>query len=146
MRRYDPEPYRADGGFSLLGLPIFLGILFLAGVALGALVGFVKQWFYLVVLFPLLAGAAVGGVGLVGLRLGKMRNRWLAGLAGVLAALVCVLAIHYVGYFQFLKEYRKLPWVNVPDAPFALRPGQEKPPPPDFFTWIDLRARQGVRI
>ena len=53
MSRFTPEDYKAEGGFSLLGVPVLLAALCVAAVGLGWLASYIGQWFYLILLFPI---------------------------------------------------------------------------------------------
>src|SRR5262245_30115975 len=104
MSQFVPETYRPEGGFSLVGLPILLGLLCAAGVGLGWLASFIGQWFYLIVLFP--AGIGIGLI-LVGSTVGhlaKMRSPGLGVLLGLVSPGVALLAMHYSNYQRFLKR------------------------------------------
>src|SRR5881628_3245839 len=47
LPRFEPEPYQPDGGFSVVRLPLLMGVLLVAALALGWLASFIGQWFYL---------------------------------------------------------------------------------------------------
>jgi hypothetical protein len=102
--RFETTPYRPDGGFSMAGSGILIGLSMLAAVALGWLVTLIEQWVYLILIFPLAIGALVGVVGMVGIKLGKVRSPALAGLAGILAGCVAMLSMHYFDYLAFRAE------------------------------------------
>jgi hypothetical protein len=78
-------------------LPTLLVVGLAAAVAVGYLlkVAFVHGW-YLVVLAPLLGGAALGGVLYLMVGWTHCRNRWLAASVGILAGLLA-----YLSYFEF---------------------------------------------
>jgi hypothetical protein len=105
--RFETAPYRADGGFGMVGSGILIGLSMLAAVALGWLVSFVEQWIYLILIFPLLIGALVGVVGVLGIKLGKVRSPALGGLAGFLAGCVAMLSMHYFDYLAFRAEVQR---------------------------------------
>ncbi len=70
-----PQPYQPDGGFNLEGLPLLAGALIGAAVGLGWLISFIGQWFYAVIVFPVLVGTALMVVGKEMARITKMRNQ-----------------------------------------------------------------------
>lgn len=95
-------PYSPDGGCSALGWGLMLGASTATGVVIGALAGFVSQWFYLVLFFPLGMGVVIGSAGIFAIKQGKVRSEWLAIFAGCLAACATVWGMHYTEYQLFL--------------------------------------------
>jgi hypothetical protein len=160
--RFDTTPYRADGGFGMLGSGILIGLSMLAAVALGWLVSFVEQWIYLILIFPLLIGAIVGVVGILAIKLGKVRSPALGGLAGFLAGCVAMLSMHYFDYLSFRAQVAED--IPPPERIFveALGPADLARLPPNerevrkeqqralrvqsFPTYMDYEATNGVTI
>ena len=101
MARFQPEEYKADGGFTLFGLPILLLILCAAGAALGWLASFIGQWFYLIVIFPLAIGIGLVIVGIFAGRLTKMRSPGIAVVMGLISSGVAISSMHYSDYQRF---------------------------------------------
>lgn len=102
--QFDAVPYQPDGGFSGPGLIMLILGLGAASIGLGALVHFIGQWIYLVVLFPIVIGFFLGGLGAYLIKAGKVRSPLMASLAGLVAALLCFFTQQYLDYRQFLKE------------------------------------------
>lgn len=102
--QFDAVPYQPDGGFSGPGLIMLILGLGAAGIGLGALVHFIGQWIYLVVLFPIAIGFFLGGLGAYLIKTGKVRSPLMASLAGLVAALLCFFTQQYLDYRQFLNE------------------------------------------
>ena len=88
--------YRPDSGVAWLRLPVLivLALVAAAGLAWGLKVAYVNGC-YLVAVWAVLGGCALGGVlwALVGWS--HCRNRWLAGALGIVAGLV-----GYLGYYE----------------------------------------------
>jgi hypothetical protein len=88
--------YESDFGVAWTLLPLLIAVPLAAAAGIAWLLSFAyfHHW-YLIMLLPGLGGLALGGVlyGVVGLT--HCRNRWLAGVVGVLAGLVA-----YLGYYQ----------------------------------------------
>jgi hypothetical protein len=97
--------YAPDGGCPVGGLFAMLSLTLLAGVAVGVLIGLIRLGFYLVLVFPIAMGAAVGAAGLGAVVLGKVRSRLLAAGTGLLAGCVTILAMHFVSYLFFLSKF-----------------------------------------
>src|SRR5262245_34944060 len=76
-------PYRPSGGSPGGGLPV-LALTLVTAVAVAVGVGLLRQVFYLVLVFPLAMGFAVGAAGAWAVGLGKVRSPLLAGLFGLL--------------------------------------------------------------
>jgi hypothetical protein len=124
VSRFVPEDYKPDGGFSPLGLPVLLVALCVAAVALGWVVSFIGQWFYLILIFPLAIGLGLVVVGLFLGHLCKMRSLAVSGLLGLIASVVALVAMHY---FDYRREFSGVPT-------------------PTFLGYLDLKATQGVEI
>lgn len=93
--------YRASNRvpFSSFLLLVLLGAI--SGAVVGGILWALDSYlgFYLVLLFPLLGGAIVGGVLARGVRAGKVRSPFIAGLVGILAALLMYGVYHSASYF-----------------------------------------------
>lgn len=106
---FSANPYRADGGCSMTGLVTLSMAASLAAIVIGLLAGFVSQWFYLVNLFPILMGGAIGVAGSFGVKKGKVRMPLVCGGTGFLAGCLSVLAMHYYEYHSFENALQKVP-------------------------------------
>lgn len=159
--QFDAVPFRPDGGFSGPGLIMLMLGLMGAGIALGALVHFIGQWIYLVILFPIIIGCILGGLGAQLIKTGKVRSPFMAGLAGLFAGILCFLTQQYLDYRQFLRErdmerfefkaklqaneqFQKLVKKNNAERQFnnALVAMQVE----SFPEYIDFQAQMGVTI
>jgi hypothetical protein len=123
--RFPSAPYAPDGAGPVGGFFALLGLTMLAGAVIGAIAGLIHLAFYLVLIFPILMGFALGGAALGAVVLGKVRNRLVAALAGVLGGCVCILAMHFISYLFVL---------NKSGGSFS------------FGQYIDAAARAGVTI
>ncbi|MFO0877968.1 MAG: hypothetical protein U0840_11495 [Gemmataceae bacterium] len=122
MSRYEPEAYQADGGVSVLGLPLVVGSLVVTGVVLGWLASFLGQWIYLIVIFPGAMGFALFFAGLFGAKIGKLRNMALAVLLGFFAGAITLGTMHYCDYLR------------------------DVPPQPSFLAYLHHAATEGISI
>jgi len=93
-----PVPFQADGGYTLAGAMMLIGLLGFAGMLLGVLASLVSKWFYLIVLFPMAIGLGVGWIGAYGIRRFQIRTPLLCGLAGFCAGCFAMLAMHYTDF------------------------------------------------
>lgn len=80
-----------------------------AAILTGLLAGFVAQWFYLVVLFPIGMGVGIGMVGSLAVKQGKVRMPLVCGGAGFLAGCLAVAAMHYFEYQSFETQMQEVP-------------------------------------
>src|SRR5215831_10694196 len=109
MSRFTTEPYRAEGGFSVTGLPVLLVIMVAVAGAMGWLASFVRhQWFYLVLVFPAGIGLVLFFTGMAAGKLTRMRSPLMAGLIALVASGVAMVAMHYFDYLRFQGEIAKL--------------------------------------
>jgi hypothetical protein len=121
---FPSDPYAPDGGCPAGGLFAMLALTLLAGLVVGVLAGLIHLVFFLVLIFPILMGLAVGAAGYGAVVLGKVRSRLLAAGTGVLAGCLTIIAMHFIMYV-------------VRGGPAA---GWS------FGKYIDENARFGVRI
>jgi hypothetical protein len=155
--RFDVKPYRPDGGVTVMGVVLMLGIECSAGLLLGLLSGFIGHWFYLVLLFPILIGGGLGGVGILGIRLGRVRNPLVGGLIGFLGGCVASTSAMFVQYLFFLEQRSERraeleteanwrPNLSLTQAPGDPHLARQVLRVKSFFGYIDFEARQGVTI
>jgi hypothetical protein len=162
---FPTTPYKPDGGYSTGGLLMLIAALAAVGAVLGYIAHIVSQWFYFIILFPALIGAGIGAVGIRMVNKGRVRNPWLGGLAGFLAGIFAMMAMHYFDYEQFrstlcgappaLREMAQLPPDKLPrDRPPDITPDQwlhiNQILPllhvQSFPQFMDWQARAGVTI
>jgi hypothetical protein len=92
------RPYRPSGKSDPGALPVLVGATLGVAVVTGAIEGFVSQWFNLLLVFPGLLGAAVGGVGSVVITKRRIRNPLPAMLIAVAMGLLAQGMVHYIEY------------------------------------------------
>jgi hypothetical protein len=157
MSRFQPEEYKPDGGFSVMGLPILLLVLCLAGVGLGWLASFIGQWFYLIVVFPLAIGVGLVIVGMIVGHQTKMRSTGMALLVGLICSVVAVSAMHYFDYLRFLPARQEIlkaaPLLdNLPPGPQdaqtkeVLQSLKEVQGADSFAGFLNMEATRGVTL
>lgn len=97
--RFEVTKHVSDGGGgSFSGALQLASILISVGILLGFIASYVSQWFFLVLIFPLLMGFALGMVGGLTIKHYKIRKPLLCGTAGFLAGCFCLLTMHYCDY------------------------------------------------
>lgn len=110
---FDVAPYRPDGGLNLAVSLQLTGILGLIGIVLGVVASFVARYFWFVAVFPILIGCVIGGAGSVCIKRFHIRHAAFCGLAGLLAGILAMLAMHYFD----LQNYEATLRANIgPDA------------------------------
>src|SRR5579883_1188303 len=133
---FEPRPYQPDGGVTFHGVPILFGSVFLAALFAGWLAALIGQVFYLIILFPIGIGCLVAGGGFLGVRIGKVRNPIIGGVAGLVGGIVAMVAMHYFTYRHAL---------NDPELPAQARPALSEPVI-GFLRFQDATAEVGVQI
>jgi hypothetical protein len=123
---FDVREYAAKPGASLLGI-LAMGVvgMFAAGLV-GAIGSSIGQCFYLIVLFPIVMGFAVGAAMMVAAKKTKMHSPGIAGLLGLWCGVCTALAVHVCDYLWSMG---------------SLPPGVTSFP--DFVKW---EATEGVRL
>jgi hypothetical protein len=127
--RFDAEPFRPDGVAPLGGSALLLVGVALTAIALGFVLSFVGQWFYMPIVFPIIAAFLLGGAGRVLVRAGKVRSQAVAGTIGALGGLRMMYSNHY---FDCLIALNFINWQAVT--------------PRIVFKYIDFVAQAGVVI
>src|SRR4051794_28767869 len=94
--RFPNRPYKPDGGCPVGGFFAVLGLTSLAALGVGIAAGLLHLVFYLVLIFPMVMGFAVGAAGLGAVVLGKVRSRLFAAGVGLLAGFLTIVAMHFV--------------------------------------------------
>lgn len=102
--KFEPKPYRHDGGFTPFNIFLLSITLGLVGYFLGILVSWIGQYFYLIILFPLIMGGIVGVVGAFMVKKLKIRHAAWCGLAGLVAGLLTQYGVHDTDYQRFRGE------------------------------------------
>lgn len=155
--RFDATPYVPDGGFSIVGLVILFVGLAAAGIVMGVITHYVSKLIYFILVFPMLIGFAVGGVGALLVKWGKVRSPWVAGGAGLLAGILAMLTVHFLDYRQFMEDREADPLLknvgkNGRNLIAALAPAGERElikkelAVDNLFDYIDYAAHRGVTI
>lgn len=98
------ERYKRDGGATIAGLMMLVGALAITGAVLGYAVHWIARYVYLIVIFPVLIGVAMGAIGGRMVTLGRIRNAWLAGFAGFVGGVLAMFMSHYFDQQQFRRE------------------------------------------
>ena len=120
---YDVRPYKPDGGAEGSGILMLVSALAFVGAALGFAAHWVSQYFYLIILFPILIGFVVGAVGVRMVRQGRVRNPLIGGLAGFIGGALAMLMMHYFDYRSFRDSLAELDpeWRTIAQLPAAER-------------------------
>jgi hypothetical protein len=96
MRAYQPSGKVPVGGFLLLLIATIIG-----SVVAGLIMFAVEYYFnlYLVIFFPIIAGFIAAGAMALAIQVGKIRNRWVPFLVGILGAVLLYGTYHFAGYY-----------------------------------------------
>lgn len=123
---YPVTQFVAGTGGSPAGLVVAGTTGLIGAVLLAILCAILHSFFWLVIVFPIFHGLAVGVATGLGGRLAKVRLRVALGAVAAVCAILSVLGIHFLGYLAVVAN---------PAAP-----------PIGFLEYMDLHAQEGVRI
>jgi hypothetical protein len=163
---YPVTPYKPDGGYTLNGVLLLVLSMILAGAAMGFVVYLISQLIYLILIFPILIGLALGAIGARVAKSANLRNPVIGGIAGLLGGIVAMVMVHYFDYQEFKGQIEKLSpeWKEFAQLPpdqqkvaeadlLAQATDREKAAEflhalriHDFPHYIDYQAEQGVQI
>jgi hypothetical protein len=102
MKPYKPSnivPSEAPKNLTLVAIA--------TGIITGGVVGFISQFFYLIILFPLVMGGAAGFAISVAVKGNKVRNPTLAAGFATLTGLLMYATMNYAGYIKFKQDVRQ---------------------------------------
>ena len=99
--RFAAAPYQPDGGFETGGVVAFACAMIVAGGAVGYAASWISTKFWLVMAFPVVMGAILGGVAVWSIKRGRVRNPLVAGAVSLLGALFMMGVVHYADYGRF---------------------------------------------
>jgi len=106
------NPYQPSGGSEPGGLPLLAGGVLIAALCTGAVLHIVSQWINLLVVFPMVAGAAVGFAAAAIVKMRKIRAPLLVGGLALVGALLTWSTDMGIGYVRmrmaFSEEIGKL--------------------------------------
>jgi hypothetical protein len=142
-----------------------------AGVAVALVAGVISavvgRYFYVVLIFPIFIGCAVGGTQAFAIRATKIRTPLACGAAGLVAGVIAALTMHYADYGAFRQdmEDNAIGEHALQQALVAAEDDQEREmlsqllvafqEDPEvveakqvdsFFGYLDWNARQGVEL
>jgi hypothetical protein len=135
--RFDTQPYYEYNPPAPTGALLLLTGMSVAGFLVGLIASVISNWIYLVIIFPAIMGAVLGGIGTFLVRAGKARAKFVLWAAGAITGLATMFGMH-VGYFvSELNELEgRIPGVRA----MVLRD------PWAFFRFWDMRAERGIVI
>ncbi len=107
-RKFLAKDYSPENGYEMNHLTLLFLALLGSGVLLAFAVDFISQWIYLVIVFPLLMGLALGYVGSKICEAQKIRKPLAAGVIAIVACILVDLAMHGISYYKFQKVMNEL--------------------------------------
>jgi hypothetical protein len=93
-----PRAYVPSGKSDSGALPIVLGATLAAAIGGGLVEGFLAQWFNLLVIFPMVLGLLVGGVGMTLVQSRNVRNPLVVAVIGFTMGLAAQAVVHGMAY------------------------------------------------
>lgn len=98
------QPYQPSNRVPLIGLTLLIVATLIGSFVVGYLVHFVGKLIYLIILFPLIAGAAGGYIIHYAIKTGKVRNPAVALIFGLLTGLLIYGIYIHAEYQSFAKD------------------------------------------
>lgn len=133
--------YVASGRSRPFAIPSVLIVALLAGIATGVVEGIASRWISLLLLFPLLIGAAAGGLAGVMVHKTHLRAPAIAMVLGFLGGAAGYATVHAVQYVQFRSQASEAMKGGDVDQALVAETGHA-----GFVGYMKLSAEQGVSI
>ncbi|MDD4889028.1 MAG: hypothetical protein PHU85_03790, partial [Phycisphaerae bacterium] len=105
--RLDVQPYKPEGGFEPTGVVLLLAVMLATAVVTGFAAHLIGRFIYLILLFPVGIGFAVGFAGSKVTTKSKVRSPLIGGLLGFVCGVAAMLCMHYFDYRSYLDEMQK---------------------------------------
>jgi hypothetical protein len=145
------RPYQTNSEITPTGIRTALLMGLGAAVAMGFVLYALEHYvhLYLVVMFPLLAGAAVGLALARGIYLGKVRHLAVATALGVICGLSLMLAYHTFSYQIGFKDEFRQQFPGIPESqivPMSDEILQARTGQTGFLGFMSLQAKQGMTL
>jgi hypothetical protein len=148
--------YRASGAAPAGGVLLLLIAAVVSGLLFGGILWAIEHFanLYLVVLFPLVAGALAGGLLSFIVRSSKVRNPLIAMLAGLIAGIIIAGTYHFAGYYitfrgEIRTAFEESGEKNVTDAQideFTDEILLDEVGDTGFLGYMKLNAREGITV
>ncbi len=147
--------YKASGIAPLSGVFIALFAAIIGAIVMGGVLYAVDHYlrFYLIVIFPLVAGAVSGFALSKAINAGKLRNGAVAGLLALVAAIVLVGTYHFAKYQLELKDdarqfliSKNLPVIDKAVDETTDEYLKSETGATGFVGFLQLEAQQGISI
>lgn len=150
------QKYRASGRMSFGGFILLLLLAVIGATAMGGILFALDYYlhFYLILVFPMFAGAIAGGLLARGVYSAKVRSPLIAGLVGIICGVLMYSVYHVASYYVgFRTDMRQVYVKNVgkepTDAEFdseldALL--QDEVGDKGFVGYLKLTAKEGITI
>ncbi|MEP7291925.1 MAG: hypothetical protein ABI835_09080 [Chloroflexota bacterium] len=150
------QKYRASNRVPFLSFILLVLVGLISAIGVGLLLWAVETYLniYLIIAFPIIAGAIVGGALLLVVKAGKVRSPVIAGLIGLLAGALMYGVYHFAGYYiTFRSEARTAYIENSGRTPTDAQLDddlndilQDEVGATGFLGYLQLSAREGFSI
>src|SRR3954464_1372887 len=114
------QKYRASNQMSFGGFILLLILAIISAAALGGVLFAVDNYlhFYLILIFPMFAGAIAGGLLARGVYTSKVRSPFVAGIIGLLCGVLMYGVYHFASYYVGFRTDMRAAYVrNVGEQP-----------------------------
>lgn len=104
LSQFDADFYKPDGGYTFPSLFQLTISLIIVGLIMGMLAHYIGQFFWLIILFPIVIGGVVGFCGSYCVNKYHIRSPLLCAFAGIAAGVFSMSMMHYLDYRSFRSE------------------------------------------
>jgi hypothetical protein len=145
------KPYKSSNAAPASGVQLLLLISVLSALLSGGILSFVARFFYLIILFPVVLGGAIGFASSIGVKRGKVRNPLIAAGIAAIAALVGYGSLNYGQYLNFrqsvAEEITKSGGTNAANMDELIDKALiDETGNKGFVGYIQFSAKQGMEI
>lgn len=138
MKPYKPSNKVPSAGFTRLTVTALIG-----GLAIGGAASFIGQFFYLIVLFPILMGTGGGFLQSYAVNRGKVRNPLIAGTFAILMGAIICGTMHGGTYLTGKEKFKQASNFTEEELDNLL---QDQTGSKGFLGYQKFLAQQGVGI
>ena len=147
VEAFATTPYHSTSGTSVLSGVLMLGVGLVAAVIVGFSASLIGSFVYLVLIFPMLFGAAVGYAMYLMAKITKMHSPIIAFVLGAVCGFVTMFVMHYTDYLVYAETLNDPSPQDLRARELGVPFRKSAPKPiPSFFGYFGELATKGVYV